>query len=243
MNLPLALLVAVAAIAPAHAGEKEVRQAVRALAPEAKVVSVSKTPLPDLYEVVVDGPRGLAVVYASGKGEHILVGELLDVKNRRNLTGERMERLNAVNFDSLPLNQAIKMVQGNGKRRLAVFSDPDCPFCRKLEPELAKLNDVTIYIFPYPLPMHPDAGRKSKLVWCSQNRLQAWQDLMLRNRLPEGGRTDCEHPVDKNLALGQRLRIDGTPALIFGDGRRVPGYAEAERIEQILASAQGAQRR
>lgn len=243
MKLLSALFIGALGIGQSQAGEKEVRQAVRALAPEAKVVSISKTPLPDLYEVVVDGPRGMAVVYASGKGDHILVGELLDVKNRKNLTGERMERLNAVDFDSLPLNQAIKMVQGNGSRRMAVFSDPDCPFCRKLEPELAKLKDVTIYIFPYPLPMHPDAPRKSKLVWCSKDRLQAWQDMMLRNRLPEGGRTDCDHPVDKNLALGQRLRIDGTPALIFADGRRVPGYAEAERIEQMLASAQGAQRR
>lgn len=227
----------------AHAGEKEVRQAVQALAPEAKVVSVSKTPLPDLYEVVVDGPRGIALVYASGKGDYVLVGELLDVKKRRNLTGERMERLNAVDFDSLPLGQAIKMVQGNGKRRMAVFSDPDCPYCRKLEPELAKLNDVTIYIFPYPLPMHPDAGRKSKLVWCSKDRLQAWKDMMLRNRLPEGGRSDCDHPVDKNLALGERLRIDGTPALILGDGRRLTGYASAERIEQMLASVRESRRR
>lgn len=227
----------------AHAGEKEVRQAVHALAPEAKVVSVSKTPLPDLYEVVVDGPRGIALVYASGKGDYVLVGELLDVKKRRNLTGERMERLNAVDFDSLPLSQAIKMVQGNGKRRMAVFSDPDCPYCRKLEPELAKLNDVTIYIFPYPLPMHPDAGRKSKLVWCSKDRLQAWKDMMLRNRLPEGGISDCDHPVDKNLALGERLRIDGTPALILGDGRRVQGYMEAERIEQMLASVRESQHR
>jgi len=233
-----ALFVAALGMALAHAGEKEVRQAVQALAPEAKMVSVSRTPLPDLYEVVVDGPRGMALVYVSGKGDYILVGELLDVRNRRNLTGERMERLNAVDFDSLPLNQAIKMVQGNGARRMAVFSDPDCPFCRKLEPELAKLKDVTIYIFPYPLPMHPDAARKSRLVWCSKDRLQAWQDMMLRNKLPEGGRSDCDHPVDKNLALGQRLRIDGTPALIFADGRRLPGYTEAERIEQMLANAQ-----
>lgn len=237
------LFMAAVGMTLAHAGEKDVRQAVQALAPEAKVVSVSKTPLPDLYEVVVDGPRGIALVYASGKGDYVLVGELLDVKKRRNLTGERMERLNAVDFDSLPLSQAIKMVQGNGKRRMAVFSDPDCPYCRKLEPELAKLNDVTIYIFPYPLPMHPDAGRKSKLVWCSKDRLQAWKDMMLRNRLPEGGRSDCDHPVDKNLALGERLRIDSTPALILGDGRRVQGYMEAERIEQMLASVRESRRR
>ncbi len=238
-----ALLTAALGLGLAHAGEREIRQAVQALAPEAKVTSVRKTPLADLYEVVVDGPRGPTVVYASGKGDYLLVGELLDVKNRRNLTDERMERLTAIPFDSLPLNQAIKMVQGNGSRRLAVFSDPDCPFCRKLEPELAKLRDVTIYIFPYPLPTHPDAPRKAQLVWCSKDRLQAWQDMLLRNRLPEGGRTECEHPVDKNLALGQRLRIDGTPTLIFADGRRVSGYMEAERIAAWLDAAQGKARR
>lgn len=236
------LCMAALGVANAHAGEREVRQAVQALAPAARIVSINRTPLADLYEVVVDGPRGPTLVYVSGKGDYLLVGELLDVKRRRNLTGERMERLSAVEFEKLPFQQAIKMVQGNGSRRMAVFSDPDCPFCRKLEPELAKLKDVTIYIFPYPLPMHPDATRKSKLVWCSPDRLQAWQDMMLRNKLPEGGRTDCDHPVDKNLALGQRLRIDGTPALIFTDGRRLPGYAEAERIEQMLARAQAARR-
>lgn len=228
---------------PALAAEKDIRQAVQTLAPEAKVVSIRRTPLADLFEVVVEGPRGPAVVYVSGKGEYLLVGELLDVKRQRNLTGERMDKLTAVQFDSLPLNQAIKIVQGNGARRLAVFSDPDCPYCRKVEQELAKLKDVTLYMFPYPLPMHPDAGRKSKLVWCSKDRAQAWRDMMLNNRLPEATKSDCDHPVDKNLALGQRLRIDGTPALIFADGRRVPGYMEAGRIEALLAAAEAAPRR
>lgn len=228
---------------PAQAGEKEIRQAVQTLAPEAKVVSVSRTPLADLFEVVVEGPRGPTVVYVSGQGQYLLVGELLDVKRQHNLTGERMDKLTAVQFDSLPLNQAIKIVQGNGQRRLAVFSDPDCPYCRKVEQELAKLKDVTLYLFPYPLPMHPDAGRKSKLVWCSKDRAQAWRDMMLNNRLPEGAKSDCDNPVDKNLALGQRLRIDGTPALIFADGRRVPGYMEAGRIEAMLAAAESVPRR
>lgn len=223
---------------PALASDKEIRRAVQLLAPEARVVSVSRSPLPGLFEVVVDGPRGPTVVYASAKGDYLVVGELLDVNNRRNLTAERMDRLTAIKFDSLPLDQAIKIVQGNGQRRLAVFSDPDCPYCRKIETELVKLKDVTLYMFPYPLPMHTDAGRKSRLVWCSRDRAAAWRDLMLNNRLPEGARSDCDNPVDKNLALGQRLRIDGTPALIFADGRRVPGYVEAERIEAMLAAAE-----
>lgn len=238
-----ALFMAAMSATLAYAGEKEARQAVQALAPEVKVVSVSKTPLPDLYEVVAEGPRGIVLVYASGSGDYILLGELLDVKKRRSLTEERWAQLTAVDFDALPLDQAIKMVRGDGKRRLAVFSDPDCPYCRKLEPELAKLDDVTVYIFPYPLPIHPDASRKSKLVWCSKDRLKAWQDMMLTDRLPEDGRSDCDNPVDKNIALGQRLRIDSTPTLIFSDGRRFAGYAPAERIEQMLASVQESQRR
>lgn len=223
----------------AQAGEKEIRQAVQALAPEVKIVSIAKTPLAGLHEVVVDGARGPVVIYVSAQGDYVLAGELIDVKGRRNLTAERMDRLTAVKFDSLPLKQAIKVVRGDGRRKMAVFSDPDCPYCRKLEPELAKLNDVTIYIFPYPLPMHGDAARKSRLVWCAKDRVQAWEDLMLRNKLPEGGMTDCGDPVDENLALGRRLRIDGTPALIFADGRRMPGYAEAARIEQMLSQAEG----
>lgn len=237
-----ALFMAAMSATLAYAGEKEARQAVQALAPEVKVVSVSKTPLPDLYEVVAEGPRGIVLVYASGSGDYVLLGELLDVKKRRSLTEERWAQLTAVDFDALPLDQAIKMVRGDGKRRLAVFSDPDCPYCRKLEPELAKLDNVTIYIFPYPLPIHPDASRKSKLVWCSKDRLKAWQDMMLTDRLPEDGRSDCDHPVDENIALGQRLRINSTPTLIFSNGRRFAGYAPAERIEQMLASAQESQR-
>jgi thiol:disulfide interchange protein DsbC len=243
MKLFAVLMLTVLGATLSHAGEKEARRAVQALAPEVKIVSITAAPVAGLYEVVIDGPRGPAVVYASTKGDHVIVGELLDVKQRRNLTDERMEKLTAVKFDSLPLNQAIKVVKGNGKRKLVVFSDPDCPFCKKLEPELAKLNDVTIYTFPYPLPMHPDAARKSKLVWCAKDRVQAWDDLMLRGRLPANGRTDCGDPVEANLALGQKLRIEGTPALIFADGRRVPGYVEAANIEQLLNRVEGGKQR
>lgn len=221
----------------AEAGQASVRKAISALAPEAQVTSIDKSPVAGLYEVTLKGPRGPMVVYVTDQGSHILLGEMLDVDGRRNLTAERMDKLTAVDFDNLPFKQAIKVVKGNGKRKLAVFSDPDCPYCRKLEPELAKLDNVTIYTFPYPLPMHADAGRKSKLVWCAKNRARAWDDLMLRGKLPEGGRTDCDNPVDENLALGAELNVTGTPALIFANGQRAPGYVEADRIEQMLNRA------
>lgn len=230
----LAAGVAFAATLPTWAGQPEIRRAVQTLAPEARIKGIANSPVAGLYEVTLDGPRGPLIVYATEKGDHLLLGELLDVNARRNLTAERMDRLTAVDFDKLPLGQAIKVVKGNGKRRLAVFSDPDCPYCRKLEPELAKLNNVTIYTFPYPLPMHPDAGRKSKLVWCAPDRARAWDDLMLRGKLPERDKADCDNPVDENLALGGRLNIQGTPAIIFANGQRVPGYVEAARLEQML---------
>ncbi len=225
------------AAAAARAGEAEIRQAVRALAPELRVTSIGKSGAPGFMEVVVEGPRGPMVVYADDKGEYLLIGDLLQVKSRRNLTQERVDKLTEVKWDSLPLQQAVKVVRGNGQRKLAVFSDPDCPYCRKAEQEFMKLDNVTIYTFMYPLEIHPDAPRKSRLVWCSKDRGQAWLDLMLRGKLP-AGKDDCKNPIDDNIALAARLRIDGTPAMLFPNGKRVPGYAEAARLEGLLNASQ-----
>ena len=235
-KLALALLTALATVSCTQAGDAEIRKAFEARFPGNKINSISPAPVPGLYELVVDDSQ---VIYADEKGKYLIIGEVVEMESRRNLTRERMDKMMEVKLDTLPLDQAIKIVKGNGKRRMAVFSDPDCPFCQKLEPELAKLNNVTLYIFPYPLPMHPDAVRKLKLVWCSGDRAKAWDDMMLRNRLPKNGKTDCDNPIDENIALGRKLRIDGTPALIFGNGRRVPGYAEAERIEAMLSESGG----
>ena len=221
----------------AHAGEAEIRAAIAASFPGTRIVSIAKSPLNGISEVVVDGDQGPVVVYADDKGQHVLIGDLLNLRDKRNLTRERMDKLLEVKWDSLPLNNAIKLVKGNGKRQFAVFSDPDCPFCKKADVEFDKLDNVTIHIFPYPLPMHPDAPRKSRLVWCSKDRAKAWQDMMLRNKLPTG-KDDCKNPIEDNLALGTRLRIDGTPAMIFPNGKRIPGYVDAARLEAMLDAAQ-----
>jgi len=234
-TLILAALAAVLSMPPAQAGEGEIRAAVMKVAPDARITSISKSGPAGFMEVVLDGAQGPMVVYADDKGEYLLIGDMLEIKSRRNLTRERMDKLTEVKWDSLPLQNAIKIVRGDGKRRLAVFSDPDCPYCRKAEQEFAKLDNVTLYVFPYPLPMHADAGRKSKLVWCSKDRSKAWLDLMLKNKLPEG-KADCDNPVDENLVLGNKLRIDGTPALIFPNGKRVPGYVDAARLEGMLTA-------
>ena len=221
----------------AHAGEAEIRKAVQTLAPGVVVKQISKTPLNGMQEVTLDSPKGPMVVYAHEKGDFLLIGDLLDVKNRRNLTEERMNKLTEVKWDSLPLQNAVKVIKGNGKRKMAVFSDLDCPYCKKLEVELAKIDNVTIYNFAYPLPMHPDAERKSRLIWCSKDRAAAWNDYMRSGKLPDN-KGDCDNPVDENLALGAKLRIDGTPAILFPNGKRLPGYVPAEQLDAKINASQ-----
>jgi thiol:disulfide interchange protein DsbC len=234
MRLILTLLATVLVTTACSAGEAEIQKNIEARFPGAKVDSVTKTPVSGIYEVVVDGDQ---VIYSDAKAGYVIVGEMLETKDKRNLTRERLDKLQEVKFDTLPLDQAIKVVKGDGSRKIAVFSDPDCPYCRKLEPELAKLENVTVYTFLYPLPFHKDAARKSKAVWCSADKVKAWDDLMLRNKEPENAKTDCPNPVEANLALGQKLKVQGTPAIIFTNGKRAPGYIPAERLEQMLSAA------
>lgn len=219
-----------------QAGDTEIRQAIQSLAPGAKVNQISKTGVKGMMEVTVDGDQGPMVVYADEKGQFLLIGDLLEVKSKRNLTRERMDKLTEVKWDTLPLNNAIKVVRGNGQRMLAVFSDPDCPYCRKAEVEFSKLDNVTIYTFLYPLAFHQDAARKSKLVWCSKDRSQAWLDLMLKGKVPDG-KASCNDPIDENLALGARLRVEGTPAMFLANGQRIPGFVPAERLDAMLNAA------
>jgi thiol:disulfide interchange protein DsbC len=223
----------------ALAGEADIRQSIESSFPGTKVSEINKSPIPGIYEVVMQGRQGPLIAYTDEKARHVLVGDLLDVKAERNLTRERMDQLTAISFDSLPLKNAIKIVKGNGKRKLAVFSDPDCPYCKKLEAELLNVDNVTIYEFPYPLPMHRDSPRKAKLIWCSKDRVAAWNDYMHNGKLPTG-KGDCDTPIEENLALGAKLHIDGTPALIFANGKRVPGYLPAARLDQMLDASEKA---
>jgi len=232
----LALLLALLA-GTALAGEADIRQNMESRFPGTKVTEVNKSPLPGMFEVVMQGRQGPMVAYSDDKANYVMVGDLLDTKTERNLTRERMDKLTEVKFDSLPLSQAIKTVKGDGKRHLAVFSDLDCPYCKRLENELAKIDNVTIYTFLYPLPMHGDAPRKSKLIWCSKDRAGAWAEYYHSGKLP-AGKGDCATPIDENLALGAKLHIDGTPALLFANGKRIPGYMEAGRLDAMLNASE-----
>jgi thiol:disulfide interchange protein DsbC len=231
--LLLALMATTSLATSALASEDDIRKSIEHSFPGTQINSIAKSPVNGIFEVVTDGPEGPLVVYADEKGEHLLIGDLLNVQSRRNLTRDRMDKLTEVSWDNLPLDNAIKMVKGDGSRKLAVFSDPDCPYCKKAEAEFAKLDNITVYTFAYPLPMHPDAERKAKLVWCSDDRAKAWHDLMLKGIVPKG-KTDCDNPVEANLALGAKLRVQGTPAMIFPNGKRIPGYVEANKLEKML---------
>ncbi|MFY9326403.1 MAG: DsbC family protein [Georgfuchsia sp.] len=197
--------------------------------PATHVDRVQRSEIPALFEVVM----GKNAAYTDTTGRYFVFGHLFDMKEQRDLTADRVEKAARIAFGELPLADAIKTVRGKGERVLAVFSDPDCPYCRRLEAELVKLDNVTLYTFPYPLEgLHAEAKDKSIAVWCSANRSQAWAELMKSGKAP-ASRT-CDHPIERNIQLGQRLGIQGTPTLLSADGRTLPGAAPKDRIEQWL---------
>lgn len=230
MRIFTPLLLTVLLASGCNAGEGDIKKNIEARFPGAKVDSVNKTPMKGIYEVVVGGNE---IIYSDANGDYIVTGEMLETQARRNLTREKLDKLSEIKFDSLPFDQAVKIVKGDGKRKMAVFSDPDCPYCKKLDQELAKLDNVTIHVFMYPLPMHADAPRKSRLVWCSADPAKAWQDLMLAGKVPEG-KDDCPNPIEAIQALGAKHNIQGTPAIILANGKRLPGLVPADKLDALL---------
>lgn len=226
----LALAATLMFAATAQANESVIRKALLQQFPGAQISSVQQTPYSGLFEVYLDGQ----VVYIDAKGLYVITGDVIDLKNRRNLTQARLNQLQAVNWASLPLNNALKTVKGNGARKLVVFSDVDCPYCRKFEAELDKVDNITIYTFLYPIEgLHPKAVQASKQIWCAPNRNKAWEDYTTKNVLPSND-GKCNNPVDETIALGNKLKVSGTPTLIFADGQRVPGMVPAAQLEKLL---------
>jgi thiol:disulfide interchange protein DsbC len=220
----------------ASADEKEVREAVTAALQGAKIGPITKLPYGDLYEVIINGAN---VLYTDSKGQVGLFGNLVELKTRKNLTELRRDELMVVDFSKLPVDKAIVKVKGNGSRKLAIFTDPDCPYCKQLEKELANVTDVTVYIFLLPLTqLHPDASRKATAIWCSTDRVKAWDDLMQSGKEPgEGKAKECATPIADIAKLAQQLNISGTPGIVFSNGKLVPGAVPAEQIETMLNAA------
>jgi thiol:disulfide interchange protein DsbC len=228
----LSLLAATSlAAALAHADEASVRKAFQAKFPKASITSVTKLPYLGLYEVVAEGE----VLYTDDNFEYLIDGNIIAVKSMTNLTEERKRKLAAIPFDELPLDLAFKRVKGNGERKLAVFSDPDCPFCKRIENDLAKLDNVTIYMFLYPIEsLHPKAPDVAKRIWCAPDKLKAWDEYMQKGTQPPAAAASCQQPVDKIVDYGRKKGINGTPTLVFESGERVPGAISAAKIENLL---------
>lgn len=206
-----------------------VKKAIAEKFPEAgSNIEVTKTTF-GWYEVYAGG----RLFYTDEDVNYFFLGNIVEAKSMSNITAQRLQKLSAIKFESLPLDFAIKTVKGNGKRKIAVFSDPDCPYCKRLEKDLANVTDVTIYTFLYPIPsLHPDAARKSKAIWCAPNRQKAWDDYMLRGVLAAD--KSCDSPIDEIQAVGQKYKMNGTPTLVFADGRVVPGAISTSDMETYL---------
>lgn len=204
--------------------------------PKATIESVTRIGNADIYEILVDGE----IFYSDGNFNYLFDGALIDPKRMVNLTDEAKMKKLAIPFDQLPLELAFKKVKGNGSRKMAVFSDPDCPYCKRLEQSLASIDNVTIYTFLYPLEqLHPNAPEVARSIWCSPDKVKAWDDYMLRKTAPKAAGS-CKNPVDTIVKYGQDRQIKGTPTLFFTDGTRVPGAIPLDQIEAKLAKAQGA---
>ena len=202
------------------------------LYPATNFKEIRSTPMTGIYEVVM----GQNIAYVEESGRYFVFGHLFDMREQRDLSEERMTSARQMDFNALPLKDAIITVKGNGKRKMAVFSDPDCPFCKQLESALSSVSDVTIYTFLFPLEsLHPDARRKAVGVWCSKDRARAWDDLMHRGTVPTEACEDT--PIERNLRLAGELGITGTPTIIFESGASVPGAPKSDQLNRMLGSA------
>jgi thiol:disulfide interchange protein DsbC len=231
-NLVFPFLLGCLAFTEAFADEASVRKALQTTFPDEKIESLKKTPYLGLYEVVVGGD----LFYTDDKGSYLFFGHVVDPKTRQSLTSERLQQIKEtrrISQDSLPLDLAIKMVKGDGRRKLVVFSDPNCPYCKRLEKELVNINDVTIYTLLY--PVLNGSIPTATAIWCSSDRLKAWDDFMLRGIAPTG--KNCEAPIETLLQAGRKNGISGTPTLVFADGSVVPGMIPTDNIEKKLNSA------
>lgn len=225
-----ALLVSAAAPAQEAAIRKNLAER---LANFPKIDEVSKTPIPGLYEVRI----GADVLYTDEQGNHVIQGQIIDTRTRTNLTEERLDKLSAIDFSALPLKDAMAVKQGSGARRMAVFADPNCGYCKRFERDLLKVKDVTVYTFLYPI-LGPDSNAKSRDIWCAKDPAQAWRDWMLDGKAPPKAMGSCDAgALERNVALGQKHRVQGTPGLFFENGVRKPGALPAAQVEQLLAAA------
>ena len=197
-----------------------------------KIDEVTRTPMNGLFEIRVNDSD---IFYTDAEGNFLIQGNLIDTRSKRNLTEERTEKLNAVAFDSLPLKDAFTIVRGNGKRKMAVFEDPNCGYCKRFERDLQQVNNVTVHMFLYPV-LGADSVDKTKNIWCAKDKAKTWLDVMVRD-MPLPKATCDTTAIDRNMDFGRKHKITGTPTLFFADGSRVPGAINTAQIEKFLTEA------
>ena len=211
--------------------EKQIRTEIqRRLGTSANVRNVTPSPIPGLFEVQVNNE----IFYTDSNAKYLIQGEMVELASGNNLTTKRQEDINRIKWSDLPQAQAFKVVRGNGSRQIAVFSDPNCGYCKRLEKTLQQLDNVTIYNYLIPI-LSADSALKSKQIWCAADQQKVWNDWMLNNLGPSG-KSDCANPIDKNLTLAKNYGINGTPTIFFTDGSRFPGAVQLADIEKKLAS-------
>lgn len=226
----------VLAISAAWADETAVRRMVeQKLGAGGRIESVQKMPRGDLYEVVVRGRDGPRLYYVDSEAAVIIVGNAIDARTGRNLTEERERKLSAIKWASLPWQWAITSKRGSGRRKIAILSDPNCPFCKRFEENLARIDDITTHIFPYAV-IKPESVRQAKAVWCSDDRVKAWNDLMFRRIEPQAS-TDCANPIEKVIELGRQLGANSTPTWFLENGERYSGTMPLEQVRALLDAA------
>jgi len=231
MKFRTVLLASLLASSAAFAGpiEDQIKAEFKKSVPEATVDSVRKMPNSGLYEVVIGGD----IIYTDEKASFIVMGPMIDLKTKENLTDARLRQVNAISFEQLDTRNAIKIVRGNGSRKLAIFEDPNCGYCKRFERDLLAVNDVTVYVFLYPI-LSQNSVDQSKQIWCSKDPGKMWLDHMTKDLAPSGD-ASCATPLDQNLAFGRAKRINGTPTLVFENGERVPGVMPIAEVEKKLA--------
>jgi len=227
-------LFAAAVLPPAFADELAIRKAIAERLPAfPKIDDVTRMPIPGLYELRV----GTDVFYADERGDHLIQGQVIDTKSQNNLTVASIGKLTAIDVAALPLKDAIVWKQGSGARKLVVFADPNCGYCKRFEHDLLAVKDVTVYTFLYPI-LGPDSQAKARDIWCSKDSAKAWRDWMLNGIAPARPTGGCDAAtLARNLALGLRHRLTGTPTLVFKGGQRAAGALSAEQVEKELAKA------
>ena len=224
------ILILALSLSSAYAGEADIKSTLQKKLPQIGQISqVNKSAMPGLYEVVTQDH----LFYTDEKAQFLIDGAVFELKSMRNLTEERSRKLFAIDFNALPLEIAVKQVRGKGERKLAIFTDPNCGYCKKLEKELVNIDNVTIYQFLHPI--FPGSEEKARAVWCSKDRSKAWDDLMLNDVMPAAG--NCDTPFDKTMALAKKFKVNGTPALIFENGTINPGYMPAAQLDKALTAA------